>query len=363
MRAAGKARRAPVDWRRYSAQVKRARRNLPRYEHPLAVSVAASLVFAVAGAYLLQLAGVGLAAGVRDLRGAVTAALPQAKESELVLGETQVTISAAPVLDPLPEFTKDNTVQLAGKIPAFAAQSGRRVAVDLNGKLVTSVAIAADGRFGPAPLTLPDGTSTVKATLVEGTTEIASASQSIVVRRTPPALSIVRPKPGESVDGPDVVIEGKTDPGSEVSVNGRALRPNPDGTFTERISAVPIGPFALTILSKDKAGNEAKGLLNITVKQAVLAPTGTTLVVTLDRTTVRPGETVVAQVVAVEGGKPRADLAVTLQVGVFTVGTYKTDASGTLRVGFAAPDHEVVGATVVVLGGGASATASLTVAR
>ena len=75
----------------------------------------------------------------------------------------------------------------------------------------------------------------------------------------------------------------------------------------------------------------------------------------------RPGETVVAKIIAAENGIAKADVAVTLQVGVFTVGTYKTDASGVAIVGFAAPDHEIDDVAVVVLGGGTSARATLTV--
>ena len=61
--------------------------------------------------------------------------------------------------------------------------------------------------------------------------------------------------------------------------------------------------------------------------------------------------------------KLKADLAVTLQVGVVTIGTYRTDSTGTVRRGFAAPNHEVEAAAVVVLAGGTSARATLTVAK
>jgi len=353
--------RPPVDWRRYAAQVRRSERKLPRYEHPLAISLAVSLIFTIAGISLLQLVGAGIGAGLQQLGSSVASSLPKPQEAELVLGETQVNVSAAPVLEGLPEFTRSNAVAIVGTVPAFGTKPGRAVLVSVNGKPVGTFTLGSDGRFGGTPITLADGTSIVTATLIEGTTEIASTSATVVVDRVPPALSITRPKAGDTIEGPDVIVEGKTEAGVDVSVNDRALRPNPDGTFTERITASP-GPLALTILAKDRAGNETKTQITVTVKQATQATTaGTTLSATLDRTKVRPGETVVARVVATENGKPKADLAVTLQVGVFTVGTYKTDATGTAIVGFAAPDHEVDDVTVVVLGGGTSARVSLTV--
>lgn len=356
-------RRRPVDWRRYSKRVRVAQRRLPRFEHPVAISLAFSLLFAVAGMSVLQLVGVGLGAGLAQLGSSVVSSLPQPKgEKEIVLTEQFVTISAAPVLDPLPEFTRSNAVAIAGRIPGFAALAGRQIEIALNGTAIGTFPISADFRFGGSTITLPDGTSTILARLVEGTSEIAATSATVVVDRTPPALTITRPKANETIDGPELVIEGKTEPDAEVTVSGRALRPNPDGTFTDRITA-PIGPLRLPIAVKDRAGNETKTEIALTVKQSSLAPTaGVAMAVTLDRTKVRPGETVVARVVATENGKPRTDLSVTLQVGVFTVeGTHKTNASGIATIGFAAPNHEVDDVAIVVLGGSTSARATLTV--
>lgn len=357
-------RRAPVDWRRYSAQVQRSRRRLPRFEHPLIASLLASLVLTVAGVWLLQLAGIGIGAGLADLGRSVAGALPQAKPADLVIGEAPVSVGGAPVLDPLPEFTKTASAVVSGKVPAFALAPGRNVRILLNGTAAPAPALTADGHFGPVTLGLADGPNTISVMLLEGNTEIASTSAAVTLDRIAPALQIVRPKTGDTVTGPDVTIEGKTEAGASVILNDRVLRPNPDGTFTDRLTAVPAGPLAITIVATDKAGNETKAQLQLTVKpSASPAAVGTTLALTLDRTTVRPGETVVAQIVATDGGKPKGDLPVTLQVGVITIGTYRTDASGIARVGFAAPDHEVSAAAVLVLGGGTSATATLTVSR
>lgn len=344
-------------------RVRAAQLRLPRYEHPILVSVAISLVFAVAGMSLLGLIGGGLGAGIQQTLGTVAGALPQGKgQATIDLGEQRFSVGAAPILDALPEFTRNDKVTVAGRIPSFAALAGRQVEIALNGTLVGTVPFAAEGRFTSKELTLPDGTSTISVRLVEGTTEIAVTSASVVVDRVAPAIQVTRPRPGETVDT-EVVIEGRTDPDAEVTVSGRALRPNPDGVFTDRINA-PVGPLTLQIAAKDRAGNETKTALTITVRQATIAPAGaTTLGVSLDRTRVRPGETVVVKAIATEGGKPRADLTVTLQVGVFTVGTYKTDAAGVATIGFAAPDHEADDVSIVVLGGGTAARATLQVKK
>jgi hypothetical protein len=355
------ARRTPVDWRRYSKQVRHARRRLPRYEHPVAVSLAVSLVFAVAGLSLLQVVGVGIGAGMQQLASAVVATIPQPREVDLVLNETQVSVSAAPVFEGVPEVTRSNAVTVAGRVPAFASRADRAVALSLNGGAIGTLPIGSDGRFGPLAITVPDGVSTLTATLLDGLAEVASTAMTVLVDRTPPPLAIARPKAAEVVEGPDVIVEGKTEPGADVTVNGLAVRPNPDGTFSERLTAA-AGPLQLTIVAKDRAGNETKTALAITVKASSQTQTsGTALALTLDRTKVRPGEAVIAKIVATEAGKPKADLSVTLQVGVITIGSYRTDASGAVNVGFAAPNHEVDDVAIVILGGGTSARATLTV--
>jgi len=151
-RAAVPGRRAPVDWRLYAAQVGRGKRRLARYEHPLAVSVAVSLIFTIAGILLLQSVGVGIGAGLKELGSSVVSSLPKQQEVDLILGETPVNVSAAPILDGLPEFTKSNAVPIAGKIPAFAVKPGRAVVISVNGKSVGSFPVGTDGRFGGTPL-------------------------------------------------------------------------------------------------------------------------------------------------------------------------------------------------------------------
>ena len=354
-------RRKPVPWRRYVAYVRHAERRLARRRHPLATTIAGSIVLAVAGALFAQAVGIGIGAGVQDLSRSIADTLPTGLDSDLVLGEQPVVVSTAPILDTLPEFTKSNELFFEGRIPSFAIREDSAVAITLNGKLVSTLAIQPDGRFGGVPLTLVDGANTIEATLVEGTTEIAATSHTVTVDRTAPELKIVRPAAGATVEG-EVIVEGRTEAAADVIVNDRAVRPNPDGTFTERILA-PSGPLVIAILVKDKAGNETRTELGVIVS-AVRAPAaGLALAISLDRALVKPGETVVAEIHAIQDGQLKPDLAVTLQVGVVTIGTYRTDSTGTARVGFAAPNHEVEDAAVVVLAGGTSARATLTVAK
>lgn len=354
--------RRPVDWRRYTAHVRKAEKKLARRRHHFIATIVGSIVLGIAGSFFAQAVGVSLLAGLQDLGGSLVSALPQNEDSELVVGERPVTVSTAPILDTLPEFVKVNEFTFEGRVPAFALKPDSIISLALNGKLLTNLTISPDGRFGGVPLQLQDGPNIIEATLLEGTTEIASTSHTVVVDRAGPALSIVRPVTDATIVGDEVIIEGKTEAGADVTVNDRALRPNPDGTFTERILAAP-GPLNLVIIAKDRAGNETKTEILVTVEEGQAGAQGLTLAVSLDRTLVKPGQTVTAEIHAIQDGQLRPDVPVTLQVGVITIGTYRTDASGVARISFAAPSHEAEDVTVIVLGGGTSGRATFSVVK
>lgn len=353
--------RRPVDWRRYTAHVRKAEKNLARHRHPFLATVIGSVVLGIAGSFFAQAVGVSLLAGLEDLGGSLVSALPQNEDSELVMSERQVSVSTAPILDTLPEFVKVNDFQFEGRVPAFALKPDSVISLSLNGKVIADLSIAPDGRFG-APLQLQDGSNVIKAALLEGATEVAATSHTVVVDRVAPKITILRPTKDQAIEGDEVIIEGSTEVAADVTINDRALRPNPDGSFTERVLAAP-GLFKLVIVAKDRAGNETKTEINVNVSEAQPAAAGLSLLVSLDRALVKPGETVIAEVHAIQDGQLRPDVAVTLQVGVLTVGTYRTDASGVARISFAAPKQEAEDVAVIVLGGGTSGRATLTVAK
>jgi hypothetical protein len=209
-----------------------------------------------------------------------------------------------------------------------------------------------------APLALREGANTIVVTLRSDREVVATTTYTVMVDRTPPKLEISRPKGGDAVDGPTVVVEGTTEPGSSLRINERTVVPNPEGAFAESFTAMP-GPLPITILARDKAGNETTTKLTVVVREPPVAG-GPNLVVNLDKTKVKPGQFVNAFILLTDASGARRNATVTLSVGVVTIGSAQTDASGTAHIGFAAPTTEGdIG--VVVLGGGASGRATLTV--
>lgn len=352
---------APADaGERYRDHVRASRARRRRDTPPYAALVAWPLLGLLAVAMLAAgsaLAGLGSAALGRDVQSAIGRAFPSVS-TPLELDRVG-TVQTDPVVDQLPAFTSEPNVLLQGHLPSFAIDEGRRVEIALNGVVIARAEPDAAGRFAQR-LTLRDGENSVVLTLLDGETAISSRSATSVLDRIAPPLTIVRPSANQTITGDTVVVEGQTEPSARVTVNGRVVVAAPDGTFSESFSAA-AGRQPVEVVAIDQAGNTTKTSLAVTMK-APPAVAGLTMTLTLDRTKVRPGETVVADVSAADNGRPQAGVQVALFVGVVDLGTSRTLADGRVKIGFAAPTTEGE-ITVVAIVSNASARATLTVAR
>ena len=318
-------------------------------------------ILALAVAFLLitgPIIGRAVSDGVRQITSSVgTLGQLGSGQIELPSGGGNVT-GAEPVVNGLPDFTRDTELQLSGRVPSFAMAPGRSVEIVLNAAVIANAQPDDTGAFGTT-LTLRDGANAIGVTLLSGRDVIARSAYTVILDRQPPTLDVIGPVNGATVDGPNVVVQGKAEVGATVTVNGRTVVPGQDGSFSETFTP-PTGPVAITVVARDRAGNETTVKSNVTLKAVVTSAAVVT--VTLDRTKVKPGETVVAQIRVTENGIPKIGTLVTLSVGVFTVGSFATDGSGNARFGFAAPPNEGE-AAVFVFAAGTSGRATLTVAR
>lgn len=320
-------------------------------------------ILALAGLFLIvsgPIVGTSVGEGVRQ----ITASLGESLSAQL--GSAQIELpttggnvgGAEPVVNGLPDFTQEREIELSGRVPSFAVAPGRSVEVILNASVVANAQLDAAGAFS-TKLALQDGANAISLTLLSGADVIARSAYTVIVDRQPPTLEVISPVNGANVDGPNVVVQGKAEVGATVTVNGRTIVPGQDGSFSESFTPT-VGPVAITVVARDRAGNETTAKSNIIVRAPSAASTVVT--VTLERARVRPGETVIANIRVTENGIAKPGTRVTLQVGLFTVGSFFTDGFGNARFGFAAPPNEG-DAAVLVFAGGATGRASLTVAR
>jgi glucodextranase-like protein len=320
-------------------------------------------ILTVAAGFLIMtgpMVGSAVTEGVRQITASVGDSLAgQHGSAQIELPSTGGTVGGAePVVSDLPDFTRDTALRLSGRVPSFAIAAGRTVEIVLNAAVVANAELDQTGAFA-APLVLKDGANAIGLTLLSGKDVVARSAYTVTLDRQPPTLEILGPVDGAIVEGPNVVVQGKAEIGATVTVNGRTVVPGQDGSFSESFTP-PVGPVAITVVARDRAGNETTAKANVTLR----APTAfaTAVSVTLERARVRPGEIAVAQIRVTENGVPKAGARVTLSVGLITIGSFATDAFGNARFGFAAPPNEGE-AAVIVFAGGASGRAVLTVAR
>lgn len=358
--ASVRARRTRVPRDTYRATA-RAAGIAPRLRRRTVILDAAILTVA-AGLLIMTgpVVGSAVSEGFRQITASVGESLGgQQGNAQIELPNTGGNVGGAePVVNGLPDFTRDTEIQLSGRVPSFAIASGRSVEIVVNAAVIANAVLDQTGTFA-APLVLKDGANAIGLTLLFGKEVIARSAYTVILDRQPPTLEMLGPANGATVDGPNVVVQGKAEVGATVTLNGRTIVPGQDGSFSESFTP-PVGPVAITVVARDRAGNETTAKADVTLR----APTAATTVVsvTLDRATVRPGAIVSAQIRVIENGRPKVGALATLSVGVITIGSAVTDAFGNTRIAFAAPPNEG-DAVVVVFAAGTSGRTTLTVAR
>ena len=354
------ARRLPVDRDRYraTARVSGVAPKLRRAPHAFdgAIILAAALFVLLASPRI----GAVLSAGGEDLGARFAEIFPQLQGTKPIeLPSGGGTVSGDIAAQNVPDFTRDPLLNLTGRLPAFAQGQGRTVEVTLEGALLATLTPDAGGAFA-TPITLRDGPNAIALSLIAGKEVLAHTSYTVVLDRQPPALTLTKPLSNASIEGPNVSVVGKAEAGTTVTVDGRTIALAQDGSFTDTFTATP-GAITISVVSRDRAGNETTVKTPITVK-APVATAPLVVGVTLDQTKVKPGAVVTARIQVTANGLPKSDELVTLSVGVITIGSARTNAAGIAFIGFAAPPNEG-DAAVVVLATGASGRAALTVAK
>lgn len=251
--------------------------------------------------------------------------------------------AAAPIVDALEPFTRESRLVVSGRLPSYLLTSGERprVEISVNGMLAASPATDERGRFS-ATVALAPGPNVVSAATVRVGDRVEGRPQRVVLDTVAPPLVVGLPADDASLEGPTVRVEGRTEAGASVVVNGHAVTVAADGGF-EDILPAQAGPLAIEVVARDAAGNETKRRFSVTVKESATA-TGATLavVVTLDRARVPAGQDVAAEIAVSDRNGPLRDATVTVSVELSVLASGRTDVAGRFRVSFKAPATEGV---------------------
>lgn len=170
-----------------------------------------------------------------------------------------------PILDSLSESTNSASITIHGK-----ADPKREVIVYVNDKEYKKIIITDTGDFTLTNIPVNEEKVTISAKLKGDKDEISALSNIIttLVDRTPPTLELLKPADGATInDGTHKVgIEGKTDEGMKVTVNGRIAVVRENGSFMYQMSLTD-GENQLTVVSTDPAGNQTKVERRVTYQQ------------------------------------------------------------------------------------------------
>lgn len=307
------------------------------YGHFIRQAVAIAVLLAV-GLLVADQSVAGVRGTLDALGDAVARALP-APIIERVAQPTAepVAPNAAPILDSIDRVTKDPRLTVSGRVPSFALSGSPSIEIAVNGTLAAAPAVDANGKF-QATVTLANGSNTIVVTAIRGGERASALPRTILVDTVAPTLTVTKPSDNAAVDGPNVAVEGRTEIGSTVTVNGNGTSVTADGTFATTVGAA-IGPFTIDVVAKDQAGNETKRTLHVTVQQSTQT-SSLFVTVTLDRTTAKVGSTVNADILVTDHGNPSVFASVTVTVGLNTVGRGTTDGFGHYRVFFTVPSTE-----------------------
>jgi hypothetical protein len=209
-------------------------------------------VFLVLGVAMLVVGGNVLVSVVGQLAHAFDNAISQVSSMPPATMAPSGVALDTPVLD-APDnggYTNSPTISLSGSVPGGATgKSGYKVRVyviasDGTRSQVAEVEVGATTHFSTAAVNLVEGSNTFVAALVTPSSEGQPSPEVVYILDTaPPKLSISSPADGSSQTGSSVVVSGKTDAGSTVTVRNRQA---PGGGLSSKVVGQD-GRFALTV--------------------------------------------------------------------------------------------------------------------
>ncbi len=246
---------------------------------PAPLGIGAIAVFLVLGVAMLIVGGNILVNVVGQLAHAFDSAISQVSSMPPATMAPSGVALDTPVLD-APDnggYTNHATVSLSGSVPGAAiGKSGYKVrvyAIASNGtrSQVAEIEVGATTHFTTAALTLVEGSNTFAAALVTPSTEGQPSPEVVYILDTaPPVMSVTSPVDGSSQSGSSVVVSGKSDPDSTVTVRNRQAPGGglsskvvgQDGRFAITVGLV-AGSNSIQVTATDRAGNVTTDQLTV----------------------------------------------------------------------------------------------------
>lgn len=172
------------------------------------------------------------------------------------------TYIAPPTLNPA--ATATNSAQIA--ISGFA-QKNQTVNLYLNNQMIDTTSVDANGKFSFSSVTLQQGQNAITAKASDDNNKESGNSNTLTISysKSAPSLTITQPQDGETFSKgstPTVNIEGKTDTGDQVTINGAWAIVDPQGNYTY-LYTLQNGSNDIKVVATDPEGNQTTKEIHI----------------------------------------------------------------------------------------------------
>lgn len=199
-------------------------------------------------------------------------------------------------------------------------------------------AVESTGDFG-VTVTLAEGENTLTIRALDRAGNETTTTFTVTLDTTPPALAVTSPADKMTTPSDSVVVEGSTEAGATLTVQGEKVTVAADGTFSHTLVLTP-GEQAIEVAAEDAAGNQA------TVTRTVFRQQGPLLTVSsppgdisVNATLLEvSGQTQTGVQLKVNGALQSVDAqgkfltSVSLQPGINTVTVEAAGATGTSTI-------------------------------
>jgi hypothetical protein len=182
----------------------------------------------------------------------MTGIVSDIRQSDQPIEQEDTTPPAPPRLDPLPEATNSQRLEIKG-----SSEPGSTAILFLNNERVETL-VNDKGEFTYTH-TLRNGNNTisVQSKDAQGNESALTDDYEVVYDNEPPEVEIGSPSDGERFFGlkeRQITIEGKTEPNAQVTINDKFVAVDADGTFAFA-TTLTEGDNEFKIKVSDNAGN------------------------------------------------------------------------------------------------------------
>lgn len=186
----------------------------------------------------------------------------QNNDSATSTSQQSETYIAPPTLNPAADATNSAQIALSG-----FAQKDQTVSLYVNDKRVDKTSVDNNNSFHFTSVTIHQGQNTIQAKAETNDNKESGFSNTITVSllKNPPSLSIDQPQDGQGFDkgsSPSVSVQGHTDIGAKVTVNGFWAIVDDQGKYNY-LYTLKDGDNDIKVIATDDAGNQTTKEIHI----------------------------------------------------------------------------------------------------